>query len=82
METADDAFTALKDFIFNKGPEFSNRSLYLSGESYAGKYIPDLADRILNNNMDEKLKYINLKGVLIGNGVMSFLDNSLEKSEI
>lgn len=32
--------------------------------------------------MDEKLKYINIKGVLIGNGVMSFLDNSLEKSEI
>jgi hypothetical protein len=30
METADDAFTALKDFIFNKGPEFSNRSLYVN----------------------------------------------------
>ena len=27
-------------------------------------------------------KYINLKGLIVGNGVMNFKDNSLDKSEI
>lgn len=37
---------------------------------------------ILGNNRDEKNKYINIKGIMVGNGVMSFIDNSLEKSSI
>ena len=28
------------------------------------------------------IEYVNLKGILVGNGVMSFEDHSLEKSSI
>lgn len=38
--------------------------------------------RILRNNQGDISNYINLKGILIGNGVMNFGDDSLDKSEI
>ena len=38
--------------------------------------------RILRNNEGPIEDYINLKGLIIGNGVMNFRDNSLDKSEI
>lgn len=70
---------AIKDFLFVKSSDYSNRSLFvrhlmtkITGESYAGKYIPDVSVLILENNRDEKKKYINLKGIMVGNGVMDF----------
>lgn len=47
-----------------KYPEFKSRPLYITGESYAGHYIPAIADFIVKNPMED----INLKGVAIGNG--------------
>lgn len=29
--------------FFEKFPEYKGRRLFIAGESYAGKYIPDLA---------------------------------------
>lgn len=81
-QTADDAFFAIKYFLQTKAPEFKSRDLYLSGESYAGKYVPDVAVRIIKNNQGDISNYINLKGLIVGNGVMNFKDNSLDKSEI
>lgn len=48
-------------------PEFLNMDTYIAGESYAGQYIPYIADAIL------KTTIINtpLKGLLIGNGWIS-----------
>ena len=80
--TADDAFAALKDFIFEKADEFKARNLFLAGESYAGKYVPDVTKRILNNNQDQGSVKINLQGILVGNGVMSFVDDGLTKSQM
>lgn len=71
-QTANDAFTAIKDFLQKKAPEFKSRELFLAGESYAGKYIPDIVIRILANNQGDISNYINLKGILVGNGVMDF----------
>ncbi len=45
--TAMDNIFALKNFFSNKFPEYANNTVLLAGESYAGKYIPDLAIRIL-----------------------------------
>ena len=65
-KTADDNYHALLEF-FKKFPQFSNHSFYITGESYAGVYIPMLALRIFRNKAD-----INLKGVAIGNGALNF----------
>jgi serine carboxypeptidase-like clade 2 len=43
----------------------------LAGESYAGKYIPDLAQLIVQSNEQNKTS-IKLKGMLIGNGIITF----------
>ena len=66
---AKDNFNALLSF-YVKFPEYKNRDLYISGESYAGIYIPMLAYEIINynKNIPENNK-INLKGILVGNGV-------------
>lgn len=53
--------------------------IQISGESYAGKYVPDLAVRIIDHNRLQNVTYINLKGILIGNPIMNHLNNSLWK---
>ena len=64
-----DNFNALMDF-FQRFPSFKGRDFYISGESYAGIYVPTLAYRIIeyNKGVVESQK-INLKGILVGNGV-------------
>jgi len=67
---------AIKDFL----AEYSmkNREFYVSGESYAGVYIPTLATYILNDTSEDK---VNLKGVLIGNGLTDY-DTDVERSMV
>jgi carboxypeptidase C (cathepsin A) len=50
------------------------------GESYAGKYIPDLAIQIKNYNAFNPNKKINIQGVLLGNPAINFMEGSLEDS--
>ncbi|XP_072146946.1 serine carboxypeptidase-like 34 [Setaria viridis] len=53
-------------FLQHKAKEF-----YIAGESYAGHYIPQLANVILEENKKaSKENYINFKGILIGNAYM------------
>eukprot|EP00656_Telonema_subtile_P032308 TRINITY_DN3542_c0_g1_i2.p1 TRINITY_DN3542_c0_g1~~TRINITY_DN3542_c0_g1_i2.p1 ORF type:complete len:509 (+),score=117.33 TRINITY_DN3542_c0_g1_i2:126-1652(+) len=47
-------------------PEYNKHDLYLSGESYAGVYIPMLAREILDDPTDPSKS--NLKGLAIGDG--------------
>jgi carboxypeptidase C (cathepsin A) len=64
-----DNFNALLDF-FQKFPSFKGRDFYISGESYAGIYVPTLAYRVIMYNKGvAESKKINLKGILVGNGV-------------
>jgi cathepsin A (carboxypeptidase C) len=51
-------------------PEIKGRELYITGESYAGHYIPAIADFIVRNPYSD----FNLKGVAIGNGWVSPYD--------
>lgn len=62
-----DLYNALKQF-FQVFPELQKNDFYVSGESYAGKYVPALSYTIHKNNPTEQLK-INLKGLAIGNGL-------------
>jgi hypothetical protein len=48
-------------------PELQDRPLFIAGESYAGIYIPTLADHITHGN-DAGATAINLRGLMIGNG--------------
>lgn len=60
---------AMIDF-FRKFPNFKNNDFYISGESYAGIYVPTLASNILDyNSRTVSTQRIKLKGMLIGNGV-------------
>ncbi|KAL3321479.1 hypothetical protein AABB24_039216 [Solanum stoloniferum] len=73
LTNLDDAFAAedAYNFLVNwleRFPEFKNREFFISGESYAGHYVPQLAELVYNRNKDsKKYPYINLKGFIVGN---------------
>ena len=73
---AKDNLNALLSF-FTKFPEYKEKDFYISGESYAGIYIPMLALEIINynKNLPENNK-IKLKGILVGNGVADWENDS------
>jgi cathepsin A (carboxypeptidase C) len=56
---------AFLTMFFEKFPEYASQDFHISGESYAGHYIPQFAAEILSH---EK-RNINLKSVAIGNGL-------------
>ncbi|GBC02449.1 hypothetical protein RclHR1_04630005 [Rhizophagus clarus] len=64
-------FLSFLDKFFESFPEYSKDHMYLSGESFAGTFIPYIAASILKRNHERKTpdynKY-NLKGIAIGNG--------------
>jgi len=64
--TAELNFKTIENFLL-KYPKFKGMNLYVTGESYAGVYIPTLASYIQNEGGD-----INdmLKGLFIGNGLL------------
>ena len=75
--TANDNLNVLIDF-FSKFPNYKGREFYIAGESYAGIYIPMLAyNIIMYNKKVVESKKINLKGILVGNGVVDFSIDSL-----
>ncbi|KAL5759142.1 hypothetical protein ACOSQ2_017980 [Xanthoceras sorbifolium] len=72
-----DQVTAIDSYAFLLGwferfPNFKSRDFYLAGESYAGHYVPQLAELIYERNKGaSKDSYINLKGFMIGNAVIN-----------
>ena len=64
-EVAADMAVMLKGFI-EQNPEYKNRDFYITGESYAGHYVPAIAYYLLTTATDVEL---NLKGIAIGNGL-------------
>ncbi|XP_028753593.1 serine carboxypeptidase-like 26 isoform X1 [Neltuma alba] len=64
---AEDAYNFLVNWL-QKFPEFKSQDFFISGESYAGHYIPQLAELIFDRNKDKnKYSFINLKGFIVGN---------------
>jgi serine carboxypeptidase-like clade 1 len=72
LKTAQDNRSALLSF-FGRFPSYRNNDFYISGESYAGVYVPTLADALLED------KLIKLKGIIVGNGVT---DRNYDNDEI
>lgn len=63
-QTALDNVEAIKHF-FTKFPQFKENPFFVTGESYAGIYVPTLSVNILT-----KAPEINLQGFAIGNGYL------------
>ncbi|XP_041972254.1 venom serine carboxypeptidase-like [Aricia agestis] len=62
---ARDLYNCLQQF-FDLFPQLRSREFYVTGESYAGKYIPSLAMEIHDQNQQNDKK-INLRGLAMGN---------------
>lgn len=58
--TASASRAALVDFFTTKFPEFATNDFFITGESYAGVYIPTLTKEILDHSD------LNLKGIAVG----------------
>ncbi|XP_059435297.1 serine carboxypeptidase-like 33 [Corylus avellana] len=64
---ADDVYNFLVNWL-QRFPQFKTHDFFIAGESYAGHYVPQLAELVYDRNKD-KTKYptINLKGFIVGN---------------
>jgi cathepsin A (carboxypeptidase C) len=66
----EDAYYFLQAF-FQTYPEYQQNPLYITGESYAGHYVPAISHRVWLGNKQPKTGTIklNLAGIAIGNGL-------------
>lgn len=85
--TAEDTYYFLQHFFQTVGKKYKDLPLFITGESYAGHYIPAISYRIVEGNQgiatkkkhekDENdqssvvLLHINLAGLAIGNGAIN-----------
>ncbi|XP_051122076.1 serine carboxypeptidase-like 45 [Andrographis paniculata] len=80
----DDKITARDNLVFlqnwfKKFPQYKDRNLYITGESYAGHYIPQLAELMIKFN--QKRRLFNLKGIALGNPVLEFATDFNSRAE-
>ncbi|KAI3446715.1 hypothetical protein Pfo_003380 [Paulownia fortunei] len=54
---------------FERFPQYRGRDFYLTGESYAGHYVPQLSQTIVGHNHKNGEDIINLKGFMVGNAL-------------
>ncbi|KAL2484976.1 Serine carboxypeptidase-like 34 [Abeliophyllum distichum] len=75
--TAQDSYNFLVNW-FRRFPQYKSHEFFLAGESYAGHYVPQLAEVIFDRNKKvSKDAYINLKGFMIGNAL---LDDEMDQT--
>ncbi|KAF5771636.1 putative carboxypeptidase D [Helianthus annuus] len=68
--TAHDAYTFLLKW-FTRFPQYKTHEFYIAGESYAGHYVPQLAELIYDKNkIIPEQDRINFKGIMIGNALL------------
>ncbi|KAL5700345.1 Serine carboxypeptidase-like 26 [Ranunculus cassubicifolius] len=64
---AEDAYNFLVNWL-ERFPQYKSHDFYISGESYAGHYVPQLAELVYDRNKNgTKYPIINLKGFIVGN---------------
>jgi len=67
-QIAQQLYEALKQF-YQLFPDLLKSDLYLTGESYGGKYVPYFASKIHEENAKTTNVKMNLKGLAIGDGL-------------
>ncbi|KAI8581933.1 hypothetical protein K450DRAFT_229967 [Umbelopsis ramanniana AG] len=65
------SFNTFLDLFFEVFPERTTNELYIAGESFAGTYIPYIAQHLLQQNKAAGTKKYDLRGLAIGNGWIS-----------
>ncbi|XP_040966616.1 serine carboxypeptidase-like 42 [Gossypium hirsutum] len=55
---------------YEKYPVFKSKDLYLAGSSFAGHFVPNLANALLDDNKQSKQSKFNLKGLVLGNPML------------
>lgn len=74
-QTAQDSVIFLQRWLL-EFPSYQNRPLWITGESYGGHYVPNLAKAILEANAAGGSPKINLAGFQVGNAwTVAELDN-------
>ncbi|KAF9436406.1 hypothetical protein BGZ76_004070 [Entomortierella beljakovae] len=64
--------------FFAAFPETKTKDMYITGESYAGRYIPYMAKHVLDYNAQNPSTAINLKSIAIGNAYIdTFVNNDV-----
>lgn len=64
-KTAEDMYVFLVKWL-QRFPEYEGRDFYISGESYGGHYVPQLATVIMSlNHFPSLLPRINLQGIFV-----------------
>ncbi|QLG71960.1 hypothetical protein HG535_0C03120 [Zygotorulaspora mrakii] len=61
------------ELFFQAFPQYSSNDFHISGESYAGHYIPQIAHEIV---LEHPERSFNLSSILIGNGITDSLVQS------
>ncbi|XP_074366644.1 serine carboxypeptidase-like 48 isoform X2 [Apium graveolens] len=64
---SNDLYDFLQEF-YKAHPGYIENEFYITGESYAGHYIPALASRVHQGNKNREGIQINLNGFSVGNG--------------
>ncbi|KAH9771680.1 Carboxypeptidase [Citrus sinensis] len=68
--TAKDSYAFLINWL-KRFPQFKSHEFYITGESYAGHYVPQLAEVIFDSNkIASQENHINLKGFAVGNALL------------
>ena len=62
-------------FADGKFPELAKNAFYITGESYAGVYVPTLVEQIRQHARDVAAPRIKLRGMAIGNGIIGHNDS-------
>ncbi|OMO82857.1 Peptidase S10, serine carboxypeptidase [Corchorus capsularis] len=65
---SNDLYDFLQEF-FKAHPQYVKNDFYITGESYAGHYIPAFAVRVHQGNKAKEGIHVNFKGFAIGNGL-------------
>ncbi|CAK8532132.1 unnamed protein product [Lathyrus sativus] len=66
--TAEDSLIFLLKW-FERFPQYKENDFFISGESYAGHYVPQLSQLIVDYNSAAKQDSINFKGYMVGNAL-------------
>lgn len=67
-DVARDLYSALTQF-FSIFKAYQKNDFYVTGESYAGKYVPSISHQIILGNAAGGNTHINFKGMAIGDGL-------------